>query len=62
METFKDSGLQPSIVKGVEALGFETPTPIQKLSIEHLLENETDLIAFAQTGITGANLQISNKS
>ncbi|MDB2502597.1 DEAD/DEAH box helicase [Schleiferiaceae bacterium] len=50
METFKDSGLHPSIVKGVEALGFETPTPIQKLSIEHLLENETDLIAFAQTG------------
>ena len=50
METFKDSGLHPSIVKGVETLGFETPTPIQKLSIEHLLENETDLIAFAQTG------------
>ena len=50
METFKDSGLHPQIVKGVEALGFVEPTPIQKMSIEHLLENTTDLIAFAQTG------------
>jgi len=50
METYKDSGLLPEIIRGVEALGFETPTPIQKLSIEHLLENEGDLIAFAQTG------------
>lgn len=50
METYKDSGLLPSIIRGVEALGFEAPTPIQKLSIEHLLEDQTDLIAFAQTG------------
>ena len=50
METFKDSGLHPQIVQGVEALGFVEPTPIQKMSIEHLLENSTDLIAFAQTG------------
>ena len=50
METFKDSGLHPQIIKGVEALGFVEPTPIQKMSIEHLLENTTDLIAFAQTG------------
>ncbi len=50
METFRDSGLHPDIVRGVEQLGFETPTPIQKMSIEHLLEHETDLIAFAQTG------------
>ena len=50
METYKDSGLLPEIIRGVEALGFEAPTPIQKLSIEHLLENEGDLIAFAQTG------------
>ena len=50
MESYKDSGLHPDIIRGVEALGFETPTPIQKLSIEHLLENKTDLIAFAQTG------------
>ena len=50
MESYKDSGLHPDIIRGVEALGFEIPTPIQKLSIEHLLENKTDLIAFAQTG------------
>ncbi|MEY2962890.1 MAG: hypothetical protein RL754_151 [Bacteroidota bacterium] len=50
METFKDSGLHANIVRGVEALGFVEPTPIQKMSIEHLLENKTDLIAFAQTG------------
>ena len=50
METYKDSGLHPDIIRGVEALGFEQPTPIQKMSIEHLLEHDTDLIAFAQTG------------
>ena len=50
METFKDSGLHPQIIKGVEALGFNEPTPIQKMSIEHLLGENTDLIAFAQTG------------
>lgn len=50
METYKDSGLHPGIIRGVEALGFVEPTPIQKMSIEHLLEEQTDLIAFAQTG------------
>jgi len=50
METYKDSGLHPDIIRGVEALGFVEPTPIQKMSIEHLLEEPTDLIAFAQTG------------
>ena len=50
MESFKDSGLHESIVKGVEALGFTEPTPIQKMALEHLLYNATDLIAFAQTG------------
>ena len=50
METYKDSGLHPDIIRGVEALGFVEPTPIQKMSIEHLLEEQTDLIAFAQTG------------
>jgi ATP-dependent RNA helicase DeaD len=50
METYKDSGLHPDIIRGVEALGFVEPTPIQKMSIEHLLEESTDLIAFAQTG------------
>ena len=50
METYKDSGLHPDIIRGVEALGFVEPTPIQKMSIEHLLEESSDLIAFAQTG------------
>ena len=50
METYKNSGLHPDIIRGVEALGFVEPTPIQKMSIDHLLEESTDLIAFAQTG------------
>ncbi len=50
METYKDIGLHPNIIRGVEVLGFVEPTPIQKMSIEHLLEESTDLIAFAQTG------------
>ena len=48
--TFSETGLNKNIQKAISDLGFETPTPIQKESIPYLLENETDLIALAQTG------------
>ncbi|MEM7386619.1 MAG: DEAD/DEAH box helicase, partial [Verrucomicrobiota bacterium] len=30
---FSDLGLSPEVLKGVEAMGFEEPTPIQAQSI-----------------------------
>ena len=48
--TFSDLSLQAQILKGLEDLGFEQPTPIQAQAIPYLLESEGDLIALAQTG------------
>jgi ATP-dependent RNA helicase DeaD len=50
MQTFKETGLNASLLKAVEEMGFETPTPVQALTIPHLLNSESDLIALAQTG------------
>jgi ATP-dependent RNA helicase DeaD len=50
MSTFKEMGLKPEILTAVEELGFENPTPIQKLAIPHVLTEKKDLVAFAQTG------------
>ena len=46
---FKDFGLTPSLIEGIEALGFEEPTPIQEQSIPVILKGK-DIIASAQTG------------
>ncbi len=48
--TFAETGLNKNIQKAIADLGFETPTPIQQEAIPYLLDNETDLIALAQTG------------
>ncbi len=48
--TFKELGLDDSLIKAVEALGFETPSPIQEKSIPVLLEGNRDYIGLAQTG------------
>ncbi|RLD47264.1 MAG: ATP-dependent helicase, partial [Bacteroidetes bacterium] len=48
---FKTIGLNDQILKSINDLGFEKPTPIQAETIPHLLEdNDQDLLAFAQTG------------
>ncbi len=56
MNLFQQAGLRPEILKAVEALGFETPTPIQQRCLELLREESGDLVALAQTGTgkTGA--------
>jgi ATP-dependent RNA helicase DeaD len=43
-------GLSPELQQAVELLGFESPTPIQEKTIPFLLENNTDMVALAQTG------------
>jgi ATP-dependent RNA helicase DeaD len=48
--TFKELGLNDALMKAIEDLGFETPTPIQQQTIPLLKAKETDLVALAQTG------------
>ncbi len=48
--TFKELGLNSSLLKAVAELGFEEPTPIQAKTIPAILESKQDLIGLAQTG------------
>lgn len=50
MSTFTETGLKKNILKAIDELGFVNPTPIQAQTIPHLLQNENDLVALAQTG------------
>lgn len=50
MQTFHDLGLSKPLLKAIEALGFQSPTPIQEQAIPLLLEHKKDLLALAQTG------------
>jgi ATP-dependent RNA helicase DeaD len=47
---FTDMGLSPETLKSVQALGFETPTPIQEKAIPILLEGKRDFVGLASTG------------
>jgi ATP-dependent RNA helicase RhlE len=47
--SFAELGLNEHILAGVEALGFEQPTPVQARAIPLVLEGR-DLVASAQTG------------
>ena len=48
--TFAELGLSPETLKAIEALGYETPTPIQEQAIPILLEGSKDFIGLASTG------------
>ncbi len=50
MKSFKTLGLSDNLVKAVELIGFETPTPIQEKAIPLLLKGNRDFIGLAQTG------------
>lgn len=50
MENFKDLGIKPYFIKGLNELGIITPTEIQTQVIPLLLNTKTDLVAQAQTG------------
>lgn len=49
MTMFTDFSLSKEMIKAIEDMGFETPSPIQEQTIPLLLENK-DLIGQAQTG------------
>jgi ATP-dependent RNA helicase RhlE len=46
---FSDFGFGPGLMEGIEAMGFEIPTPIQQQAIPVILEGR-DIIGSAQTG------------
>ena len=71
MNTFQDSGLNENIIKAIDELGFEKPTPIQEKTLPFLLSSNKDVVALAQTGTgkTAAfglpiihNIELKNKS
>ncbi len=49
-ETFEELGIVPQILKAVEDMGFEEPTPIQKQAIPLLMAGQ-DIAGQAQTGV-----------
>ncbi|HEY8903581.1 MAG TPA: DEAD/DEAH box helicase [Chthoniobacterales bacterium] len=50
MSLFSKLGVPEDLVRGLEALGISTPTPIQANAIPYLIKEGGDLVAQAQTG------------
>ena len=50
MQSFKELGLSPEIIKGIEELGFVYPTQIQEEIIPLVFETKNDVVGQAQTG------------
>lgn len=50
MSSFDFSALRPEIHEAIKEMGFDTPTPIQSLTIPFILNESRDLLALAQTG------------
>ncbi len=50
MNKFKALGLSEALIKAVDEMGFETPSEVQEKAIPILLEQDTDIVALAQTG------------
>jgi ATP-dependent RNA helicase DeaD len=51
MLTFKEAGLEESLIRAVEELGFETTMPVQEKVIPYLVKDDSDdILALAQTG------------
>jgi len=49
-ENFNSLGVSADLVQGLDALGIQTPTPVQNAAIPFLINDGSDLIAQAQTG------------
>lgn len=50
MKNFSELGLAQPLLQAIEELGYEHPMPVQEEVIPHLLSNDSDLVALAQTG------------
>ena len=49
-DSFLNFSLKKELLKSINELGFNNPTPIQSKVIPHLMSSDQDLIASAQTG------------
>lgn len=50
MKNFSELGLSQPLLQAIEELGYEHPMPVQEEVIPQLLNNDSDLVALAQTG------------
>ena len=50
MNLFEQLGLDEPILRAITDMGFETPSEIQQKAIPTLLEDDTDMVALAQSG------------
>lgn len=50
MNLFEQLGFDEPILRAITDMGFETPSEIQQKAIPTLLEDDTDMVALAQTG------------
>lgn len=50
MNTFEQLGLNELLLQAIKDLGFENPSEVQEKAIPLLLQQETDIVALAQTG------------
>ena len=50
MTKFEELGLQDSLLHAIQDMGFQTPSEVQEKAIPILLNEETDIVALAQTG------------
>ena len=48
--TFEELGVRDDLLRAVADLGYLAPMPVQELVIPHLLNEESDVVALAQTG------------
>ena len=48
--TFEELGIREDILKAITELGYASPMPVQEKVIPHLLNEDSDVVALAQTG------------
>lgn len=48
--TFEELGVREDILKAITEMGYATPMPVQEKVIPHLLNEDGDVVALAQTG------------
>ena len=50
MNKFKELGLNAGLLQAIEDMGFTSPSEVQEKAIPILLQEDTDMVALAQTG------------
>ena len=48
--TFEELGVNDKLLRAIKEMGFEQPMPVQEKVIPHLLTQDGDVVALAQTG------------